>query len=155
MSRLFLARAGVLVALVGGLASGCGGSGHRISGKVTFDGTPVPAGKIYFIPDGAKGNSGPTGYADIVDGAYDTSSSGGKAAGTGPMIVAIEGFDPAAKVNDKTAPEGEELVKALFPRFEMTYDVPGSDSEKDFDVSSEAVKEQQKKQKSEGVLITP
>ena len=84
MSCLSLARAGVLFALLGGLASGCGGSGHRISGKVTLDGKPVPAGKIYFIPDTAKGNSGPTRYADIVDGAYDTGATGGKAAANRP-----------------------------------------------------------------------
>ena len=36
-------------------AAGCGGDGaNRVSGKVTFNGKPLPAGKIYFTPDGAK-----------------------------------------------------------------------------------------------------
>src|SRR5690348_2686083 len=90
--------AGVLAALVCGLAAGCGGGkGHRVSGKVTFKGAPVPAGRIYFTPDSTKGNTGPTGYADIKDGAYDTAAAGGQGVTGGPVVVAIEGNDPSAQ----------------------------------------------------------
>jgi hypothetical protein len=144
MCRSILARGGVFVVLACGLAAGCGSGTNRVSGKVTFKGQPVPAGKIYFIPDGAKGNSGATGYANIVNGEYDTSAAGGMGAIKGPMIVAIEGFDPAAKgKTEKGDTSGEETVKALFPRYETSYDVPGSTSTKDFDVPAEAAKPKQ------------
>ena len=61
------------------LSVGCGkDEGNRVSGMITFNGQPVPAGKIYFTPDTSKGNSGPTGYADITNGRYDTASEAGK-----------------------------------------------------------------------------
>jgi hypothetical protein len=142
MYRLMLSRA-VLLALLPALLcclSGCGGGGqYDVSGKVMFKGRPVPAGKIYFSPDGSKGNKGPTGYADIHDGTYDTSASGGKATIGGPMIVAIEGLDPSQP--GKTDPEdtsGEKTVAVLFPRYETTVDLPKSDSTQDFTVPPEA-----------------
>jgi hypothetical protein len=150
MSRSILARGGVFVVLACGLAAGCGGGTNRISGKVTFKGQPIPAGKITFTPDGSKGNTGPTGYAKIVNGEYDTSAPGGLGAINGPMIVFIEGFDPSAKPDENT-PEGEEAgAKPLFPRYETAYDVPGSASTKDFDVPADAAKP---KPKTKGVLI--
>lgn len=120
-------------------AMGCGGDGSsRISGKITFNGKPVPAGKIYFMPDGAKGNTGTTGYADIKDGAYDTSS--GVGAAKGAVIVAIEGVDPAqAGDKEKGDTSGEVTVKSLFPRWETTLDVTGTMT-KDFDVPADAGK---------------
>jgi hypothetical protein len=121
-------------------AAGCGGDGtYRVSGKVTFKGQPVPAGKIYFMPDGSKGNTGPTGYADIKDGQYDTSATGGRGAGKGPMIVAIEGFDPSTPGKaEKGDTSGEATVKTLFPRYETTTDLPGEAATKDFDVPADA-----------------
>ena len=69
----------LLPVLISALAFGCGDDKTaRVSGKVTFNGRPVPAGKIYFMPDGEQGNTGSTGYADIKDGEYDTGSSGGR-----------------------------------------------------------------------------
>jgi hypothetical protein len=122
--------------------AGCSGDGtYNVSGKVTFKNAPVPAGKIYFIPDGEKGNTGPTGYADIKDGSYNTSWSGGKGAVGGPTVVAIEGFDPSspAKVA-KGDTSGEQTVKALFPQYEFKVELPRSSTTKDFDVPAEAAK---------------
>jgi hypothetical protein len=138
MTRIL--RAGPLAALLCAAALGCGGgNSHRVSGKVTFKGQPIPAGMIYFMPDESKGNTGPTGYADIKDGEYDTSAEGGQGIVGGPVIIAIEGIDPAAKP-DKADPSGEVTAKALFPRYETTADLPRSDSTKDIDVPAEAVK---------------
>ena len=131
-----------LIPVLALLAAGCGGDGtSRISGTVKFAGQPVKAGKIYFIPDGAKGNSGPTGFAEIVDGAYDTSAAGGRGAGKGAMIVAIEGRDPSqpGKV-EKGDTSGEQTVKSLFPRYETTVELPGGATTKDFEVPAEASK---------------
>ncbi len=118
-----------------------------MSGKVTFKGQPIPAGKIYFIPDASKGNTGATGYADIKDGSYDTSASGGSGSIGGPMIVSIEGIDPAAKPDkiDKDDKSGEILVKSLFPRYETPVDMPKSAETKDFDVPAAAIKGPAKK----------
>lgn len=90
-------------------AVGCGGGPKRyeVSGKVTFKGQPVPAGEIYFEPDGTAGNKGPAGFAKIVDGAYST-SSGGKGVVGGPHVVRMNGF------STKPNPASEEPVPALF-----------------------------------------
>ncbi len=45
---------------------GCGGSKTTITGKVTIDGQPLPAGRIAFVP--GKGGTGVG--ADIKDGQY-------------------------------------------------------------------------------------
>src|SRR5687767_1105392 len=84
-----------MLVLCGGLLIGCGGDDlGRVSGKVTFKGAPVPAGQVYILPDGSKGNSGPTGFAPITNGTYDTAASGGKGAVKGHVIIAVEGMDP-------------------------------------------------------------
>jgi hypothetical protein len=146
-----LARA--LPALACFLALGCGGEKlYRVSGKVKFKGNPVPAGKIYFIPDGSKGNSGPSGYADIKDGEYDTSSTGGRDVPAGPVTIAVEGIDPNA-APDKPDPSGEVTTKLLFARYELDYDVPAESSTKDIEVPAEAGKVPVSKKGSD--IITP
>src|SRR5215475_12345122 len=61
LSLGFLLIAGV----VASSSIGCGGGPrlYRVSGNVTFAGNPIPFGKIYFTPDGAKENSGTPGFA--------------------------------------------------------------------------------------------
>ncbi len=130
-----------LAALMVCFVSGCGGGsgGHDVSGKVTFDGAPVPGGKIYFNPDGSKENSGASGYATINNGAYDTSAEGGKPHAGGAMKVAIEGLDPSAKGEQAEGDtSGEETVKVLFPMYETAADLPKETSTMDFDVPAEA-----------------
>src|SRR5262245_56260581 len=77
------------------LALGCGGGRavYSISGNVTFSGKPIPVGRIYFSPDSSKGNIGLTGYADIKEGKYDSSVSGGRGIAGGATVVRIEGSD--------------------------------------------------------------
>jgi hypothetical protein len=84
-------------ALLVAVCCGCGGGGddvdrHDVSGSVTFDGQPVPKGRIIFEPDASAGNSGATGVADIVDGKYDT-ATGGKGTIGGPHVARLEGRD--------------------------------------------------------------
>jgi hypothetical protein len=124
------------------LSLGCGGDKtYRVSGAVTFNGNPVPAGKIYFMPDGSKGNTGAAGYADIKDGQYDTSATGGRGTAGGPMIVRIEGSDPSAAVQKaKGDTSGEEVAKVLFVPYQTSADLPTADTKKDFDVPTEAGK---------------
>jgi hypothetical protein len=146
LNRTVLApRASALAALVVAvLASGCGpgSKGYRVSGKVTFQGKAVPAGKVYFIPDSSKGNTGPTGYADITDGAYDTAATGGQGFIGGPVIIAVEGLDPGAKGGkvDKGDTSGEVTLKTLFPRYEFATELPKEASTKDIEVPADAAK---------------
>jgi hypothetical protein len=127
----------VLFSVLSVYCVGCGSDeGYRVSGKINFKGQPVPAGKIYFTPDGTKGNKGPTGFADIKDGLYDTGSTG-RGAPAGPVIIAIEGIDPS-----KPPPKADSDVTAtvLFPRYEITAELPSSSSTKDIDVPESAAK---------------
>jgi hypothetical protein len=121
------------------LLTGCGDSGRHVSGKVTFNGKPVPAGTIYLIPDSSKGNEGPTGYATIQNGEYDTADDG-KGVGGGPVIVGIEGFNPEAMAEPEEGDtSGEETVQSLFPYYETTAEIP-DDAELNVDVPLAAVK---------------
>ncbi len=75
--------------------TGCGTGGPTtfdVKGTVTFDGKPVPAGRIDFFPDLAKNNDGPQGFAFIKNGVFDT-RLGGQGHTGGPVIIRIEGFD--------------------------------------------------------------
>lgn len=126
------------------VAAGCGGgvATARVSGKVTFKGEPIKAGKIYFMPDGKKGNTGPTGFADIVNGSYDTGSSNGRGAIKGALIVAIEGHDPDQQnKTEKGDTSGETTLKSLFPRYETTMEMGDGATTKDFDVPADAAKQ--------------
>jgi hypothetical protein len=124
------------------LLSGCSGrEGYDVSGNVTFDGKPLPAGKIYFSPDGAKGNSGATGYATITDGKYNTAAADGRPVVGGAMTVRIDGWNPAAagqKAKGDTS--GEVTVESLFPTYETTADLGQATGTQDFAVPAEAAK---------------
>ena len=64
-------RCWAFIGTVAALLVGCGDGGlkrYRVSGDVSFQGKPVPAGSIIFTPDTAKGNAGPQGTANIIDG---------------------------------------------------------------------------------------
>ncbi len=115
--------------------SGCSGGsddprGIGLSGRVTFDGQPVPFGRIVFTPDKQAGNSGPQGFAEIRNGTYDTAS--GKGTVGGPHVVRITGFGANPAAGDEDNP-----VPALFPDFETKHDVPRSTSTHDFDVPAD------------------
>jgi hypothetical protein len=113
------------------VCAGCGGPvTYHVSGHVTYDGEPLPAGVIYFDPDVTKSNDGPQGYAIIKDGNYNTSAEGGKGVVGGAYVARIEGFDGRP---------GEELPLGmpLFTDFTQTLDLPEDDFQQDFSVSRE------------------
>jgi hypothetical protein len=112
---------------------GCGKSDvprHSLAGTVTFRGKPVPIGLIVFEPDVARGNHGPQGYAEILDGEYKTEQFG-KGAVTGSLKVLISGFPPA----DGSA--GNPDVP-LFPSYSTHVEVTEETTTLDFDVPSPA-----------------
>ena len=112
--------------------AGCGESGptrQRVSGKVTFDGKPVPAGQIVFEPDASAGNKGPAGSADISDGQYDTQAAGIGTVG-GAHLVRITGLEGK--------PTGDARVNPLFNTYETKVDLGQGPATKDFDVPASA-----------------
>lgn len=122
-----------VAALCAVLLAGCGSATdgpqrYRLSGKVTFNGQPVPAGQIIFEPDTSAGNSGPQGYAEIVDGAYRTDDKGPVG---GPQRIRISGYEGVS--SDENHP-----ATTLFSDYQTTADLPKANSELDFDVPATA-----------------
>src|SRR5262245_48021669 len=95
---------------------------YRVSGAVTFGGKPIPKGLIFFDPK----VEGPQGFANIVDGKYDTAQLG-KGVRGGAYDVRVNGFD-GKEANE--APFGQ----ALFPEYTGATDLPQADSTYDLDV---------------------
>lgn len=119
----------VAATLVG--ATGCGGGPpYPISGKVTFDGKPVPLGRIFFDADSRQGNNGASGYTDIRDGEYNTSRVG-KGVSGGPTVVRIQGFK-------KEGADDSGFGPPLFQEFSFQVDLPKERSTKDFEVPAKA-----------------
>jgi hypothetical protein len=120
-------RGSAALAWILGLAAlaGCGPSEeklYRVSGVVTYNGKPIPKGLIFFDPKA----DGPQGFANIVNGNYDTAQQG-KGVRGGAYDVRVNGFD-GKQVND--APFGNPL----FLEYTGTKDLPQEDSTYDLDV---------------------
>jgi hypothetical protein len=135
----YLVRATVACSLAAAVAgvlvlSGCGGDSgpqrYNVSGSVTFDGKPVPAGSVLFEPDRSKGNSGPAAAVKIKDGKYDSKIDGKGTVG-GPHVVKITGMDG---VPQEDFPDGT----VLFAEYSTTVDLPKGDGVQDFDVPATA-----------------
>jgi len=95
---------------------------YRVSGAVTHGGKPVPKGVIHFDPQAG----GPAGFANIVEGNYDTAKEG-KGVRGGSYDIRINAFD------GKVGPEAP-FGQALFPEYTGTKDLPPHDSTYDLDV---------------------
>jgi hypothetical protein len=95
---------------------------YRVSGVVTYNSKPIPKGLIFFDPK----TDGPQGFANIVDGNYDTAAQG-KGVRGGAYAVRVNGYD-GKQANE--APFGQ----ALFPEYTGTKDLPREDSTYDLDV---------------------
>jgi hypothetical protein len=114
-----------LVATAGCSRRSRGPARHAVSGRITFAGQPVPAGRISFEPDTTAGNAGPGGYGEIKAGRYTTYPDMGTVGG--PHIVIITGFDgvPAGELVDG---------RPLFREYRTTADLPPGRTTVDFDV---------------------
>jgi hypothetical protein len=88
--RLSLAWA-LLAALFASACDQGGGTLHRVAGRVTWQGQPVPTGLIRFEPDTAAGNAGPGVVAEIVQGRFATPR--GKGVVGGRYRVVVSGYD--------------------------------------------------------------
>lgn len=129
-----LSRALILCLLLAPLLVGCGQSGpllFDVSGAVTYNGQPIPAGTVLFQPDASQGCSGPAGIAVIRNGRYDTAEKSGRGVVGGPHIVQVIGFD--GKPVDDMCPDGEPL----FPDYTITIELPKENTSHDISVPAE------------------
>ena len=115
--------------LAASVSIGCGATDgptrYKVTGQISYDGSPIPAGKIVFEPDDDRGNQGPAGYATIEDGTYATDT--GKGVVGGPHDVRISGMDG---VSIGESHQGTPL----FSEFRTTVDLPKESTTHDFDV---------------------
>jgi hypothetical protein len=117
------------------LLPGCGSGDAQIfdiSGTVTFDGKPVPAGRITIVPDFTKNNDGPQGWVDIRDGKFDT-RQGGRKVIAGPVVLRIEGFDG-------TATNPKHFGNPIFNAYEIKLDLPAEASSHTLEVPKDAAR---------------
>ena len=112
------------------LVTGCGvgGGAAGVSGAVRFNGQPVPVGRVYFDPVPGANAGGVQGYADIINGRYDT-SAGGRAPSPGPVTVRVDGFGP---------PAGGRNGPRLFVTYEVRDELPAGAATKDIEVPASA-----------------
>jgi hypothetical protein len=114
-----------VVATLAGCSVEDGQERFRVSGSVKFAGQSVPYGEVLFTPDGAKGNSGAQGIADIKDGKYDTQGSRAPGVSGGPTVIRVMGFKDAGG-------------KQLLVEHELQVDLPKSDTTHDIDIPATA-----------------
>lgn len=101
----------------------------HMSGRVTYEGKPVPEGTIVFEPDASQGNRGAAGMARILAGAYDTRRPPGRGTIAGPHIVRITGVDrvEGGRLGGEVA-----VGRPLFANWSTTEDLPAADGTRDF-----------------------
>jgi hypothetical protein len=114
------------------LAAGCssGPEMAQVSGTVTFQGKPVPAGWISFTPESGDGS---VRVCQITDGVYDSSKEGEPGVYPGRNRIKIAGFD------GKKIPFWGQ-GKQIFNPIDDTFDVPSGTSTKDWVVPESAGK---------------
>lgn len=120
-----------VVALLGVFVCGCENGQidrYGVSGSVSYRGEPVPSGQVSFMPDRSRGNKGPQGFAEIVDGRYEIDSEQGTIAG--PVLVVISGADGKDRDDERSRPYGNWL----FNNHKVAVDIEPGGKEMDFDV---------------------
>lgn len=129
-----------LLVLICGCGGGDGPTLYDLNGTVSFDGKPLPYGIVRFVPDETKSNSGGAGYAEIVDGKYDTTALGGRGVIGGPHKIRFTGFEskPTDDGADEVAAAEAPPVKMLFRDFEQDHDLPKESGEQNFDIPAVA-----------------
>ncbi len=123
----------LLITLLG--LVGCGDAKPEfrfdLSGKITYDGKPIPRGYLRFAPDTKKGNRGPGSSASIIDGQYKTMTGQGTVGG--PHVISIVGTDGIPIELGEGIPPNL-AGKPLFSEYEVHVDLPKETGTYDFDV---------------------
>lgn len=93
-----------------------------LSGEATYDGKPIPSGKLIFTPDTGRGNKGPQGKARIVAGKFSTENNGRGVVG-GPHRVEIRAFDGVPyDGREMKVEEGKPLFGSLVAEIDLPAD---------------------------------
>jgi len=119
--------AAVVIAVV---VAGCGPQGparYRVQGSVSYEGRPVPLGRIVFEPDVLEGNRGPQGFAVIENGFFDTAVKQGRGTAGGPMVVTIDAFETSAP---------GQPARPLLTNHQERRSLPANDTELTIDVKA-------------------
>lgn len=116
-----------LLAAVLTVASGCSSTEDpavTVSGKVTFDGKPLPSGTINFVPaDGQGASAG----AQITEGTYEANVTPGSKT---VMIVAQREIPGKASADPHAGPPMEQYLPAAYnSRTKLTADIPAAGSD--------------------------
>lgn len=119
--------------------AGCGsGDPPRfdLSGTVTYNGKPVPAGYLVFASDTTAENVGPGAQAEIHDGKYRTPPGLGTVGG--PHVVSIYAFD-GKPYQEQNVPVKSviPLGLPLFKTVTMKVDLPREAAKHDFAVPAQ------------------
>ena len=126
------------------LLAGCGAKEpprYDLSGRVTYQGAPVPRGIIHFVPDMARGNDGLGAEAVIYDGKFQTPPAKGTIGG--PHIAAVDGFDgvkPPDEPSDshQRRPRNADILGTrLFPTVYVKVELPRQAATHDFTLPEE------------------
>lgn len=116
--------AATALAFVSIASAGCGKQKRfDVTGQVTFDGQPVPAGTVTFIPVGASKAEAGTGFARIRTGRFATRE--GRSPGSGPHRVMVNGCDGVpyeSRLGD--AVDQHPMGKDLFTSHMVEVDLP-------------------------------
>lgn len=121
-----------MLALSVGCNRNTGPARYDVSGSITYDGKPVPAGSIIFAPDTSKGNDGPGASAEIKDGVYRTRANQGTVGG--PHVATVSGFDGVPYQN---GPVTNPMGKALFTNVQISVDLPKQTTTQDIVVPAQ------------------
>jgi hypothetical protein len=123
--------AGSLLVVAVCVAAGCGPAGpvtYPLSGSVTWNGKPVPAGLMRLVPDAEAGNPGPATVAEIKQGRYATPEKKGIAGGKYRVFISGSDGIPVENTEEGTTDVlgrplfTDVLQEVEFPRAAATHD---------------------------------
>lgn len=117
-----------VLSLVGGCSHGDTVERFELSGAVTLNNQPVPAGTIHFRPDESAGNSGPASVATIEAGEYHLEALHGIVGGN--YLITIQAYDGKGQAipGETTMTHGTPLIPEKMLRIEL----PRTSAEYDF-----------------------
>jgi hypothetical protein len=115
--------------LTGGCSSSDGPARFPVSGSVTFNGEPVPAGAVVFTPDHEQGNQGPAAYAPIHQGRYETEKGKGVIGGPHKVRITGQSGESTGALSD---------TQKLFEDYETERELPKKSSVQDFKIDTGA-----------------
>lgn len=106
------------------IITGCGQDSssvkrYQLSGTVSFQGSPVPYGEVYFSPDQSAGNDGPSSVTSIQDGKYRLPQEQGIVGGKYKIQVQAYESEPSHDADGELV-----LGKKLFPEQELLAELP-------------------------------